>query len=39
MTEQTQEDYGISRQRVLVVDDNAALRGLLRVSLNAFGVA
>jgi len=39
MTEQTQDDYGISRQRVLVVDDNAALRGLLRVSLNAFGVA
>ena len=28
-----------SRLRVLLVDDNAALRGALRVSLNAFGCA
>lgn len=29
----------LSRLRVLLVDDNAALRGALRVSLNAFGCA
>jgi len=29
----------LTRLRVLLVDDNAALRGALRVSLNAFGCA
>ena len=29
----------LRRLRVLLVDDNAALRGALRVSLNAFGCA
>jgi|TARA_R110000868_G_scaffold57591_2_gene177793 two-component system, chemotaxis family, chemotaxis protein CheY len=29
----------IARTRILVVDDNAALRGVLRVSLQAFGCA
>ncbi|WP_300529411.1 response regulator [Maricaulis sp.] len=39
MADQTPDSADFSRLRVLVVDDNAALRGLLRVTLNAFGVA
>ena len=34
-----ERDTDLTRMRVLLVDDNAALRGALRVSLHAFGCA
>ena len=39
MTETSKIETSCANKTVLIVDDNAALRGLLRVSLHAFGVA
>jgi two-component system chemotaxis response regulator CheY len=39
VTETSKIETSCASKSVLIVDDNAALRGLLRVSLHAFGVA